>query len=43
MAIQWTGNISFAKELGLEINEPYAQNEAYTTNLFYLNDDSQKR
>jgi len=43
MAIQWTGNINFAKELGLTINEPYAQNEAYTSNLFYLNDDNQKR
>lgn len=43
MAIQWTGNINFAKDLGLAINESYAQNEAYTSNLFYLNDDNQKR
>lgn len=43
MAIQWTGNINFARELGLTINEQYAKNEAYTSNLFYLNDDSQKR
>jgi hypothetical protein len=43
MAIQWTGNINFAKDLGLAINEEFAQNEAYTFNSFNLNDDNQKR
>lgn len=43
MAIQWTGNVDFAKELGLALNKPYVANEPYDINMFYLNDDSQKR
>jgi hypothetical protein len=43
MAVQWIGNLDFAKELGLVINKHYAVNEAYNANIFYLNDDSQKR
>jgi hypothetical protein len=43
MAVQWTGNLDFAKELGLTINKHYAANEVYNANIFYLKDDSQKR
>jgi hypothetical protein len=42
MAIQWTGNLNFSKELGLIINRPYSANKAYNSDIFYLNDDSQK-
>ncbi len=43
IAVQWTGNINIAKELGLTINESYVTNEMYSSNIFYLNDESPKR
>lgn len=43
MAIQWTGNLNFAKELGLKINVLYAENEVYSSKIYNLHDGSQKR
>lgn len=43
MAIQWTGNINLAKELGLIINRPCVANESYSSKIIFLGDDSQKR
>ncbi|NJK96101.1 MAG: hypothetical protein HC905_15385 [Bacteroidales bacterium] len=43
MAIQWTGNIDLAKDLGLSLNKPYVANEPYSINTFYLNNDSNKK
>ncbi len=42
IVIQWTGNVEYAKELGLTINKSCCENESYNSNLFYLN-DCQKR
>lgn len=43
MAMQWTGNINIAKELGLAINTPFVTNESFSNAIIKLNDDSQKR
>lgn len=42
-AIQWVGNIGFAKELGLTINSPFIAREAYSNEIIKLHDDNQER
>lgn len=42
VAMQWTGNINHARELGLTINNSYCKNESFNSNLFYLNDYQKK-
>jgi hypothetical protein len=42
MVVQWTGNINFAKKLGLILNTQYIANGAYSNNIFYLHDNQER-